>query len=307
MKRDFLTFNDLEAPEVLALFHNAAGMKANRKIGKRGGSLARFTVGMLFDKPSTRTRVSFEAGVNELGGAVVFLHRSETQMSRAEPVSHSARVLSRYLDALVIRTFDQTEIEEWAKHASIPVINALTDEYHPCQVLGDLFTIWERKGSLDNLKAAWIGDGNNMAQSWIVAAARLGFQLHIATPAGREPSEQVLQQALQQSNKIEVGHDPVAAVKGAAVINTDTWESMGQESPESQGSNGGGRALFEPYQVNQQLLSQAAADAIVLHCLPAHRGDEITDEVMDGPTSRVWEQAGNRLHVQKAILKEYLK
>jgi len=298
MKRDFLTFNDLEAPEVLALFDNAAGMKADRKIGKRGGSLAHLTVGMLFDKPSTRTRVSFEAGVNELGGAVVFLHRSETQMSRAEPVSHSARVLSRYLDALVIRTFDQTEIEEWARHASIPVINALTDEYHPCQVLCDLFTIWERKGSLDNLKAAWIGDGNNMARSWINAAAVMGFELSLAVPAGYEPHPEVLDKARNKAEKpITLTHEPAEAVQGAQVINTDVWASMGQEDEAETRAD-----IFRPFQVNADLVSKAEPGALVLHCLPAHLGEEITEDVLEGPQSVVFDQAENRLHGQKALL-----
>ena len=298
MKRDFLTFYDLEASEVLALFEAASRLKVDRNMGKRGGSLTHHTVGMLFDKPSTRTRTSFEAGVNELGGGVVFLHRSETQMSRNEPVSHTARVMSRYLDALVIRTFDQSEIEALAEHASIPVINALTDDYHPCQVLCDLFTIWERKGSLDNLKAAWIGDGNNMAHSWINAAAVMDFELALAVPAGYEPRADILEAARKKSNKpITLTNDPVEAVKDASVINTDVWASMGQEDEAEVRAD-----IFRPFQVNAGLVAKAAPGALVLHCLPAHLGEEITEDVLEGPQSVIFDQVENRLHGQKALL-----
>ena len=298
MKRDYLTFYDLEASEVLALFEAASRLKADRNMGKRGGSLIYHTVGMLFDKPSTRTRTSFEAGVNELGGGVVFLHRSETQMSRNEPVSHTARVMSRYLDALVIRTFDQSEIEALAEHASIPVINALTDDYHPCQVLCDLFTIWERKGSLDNLKAAWIGDGNNMAHSWINAAAVMGFELSLAVPAGYEPRADILEAARKKSNKpITLTNDPVEAVKDASIINTDVWASMGQEDEAEARAD-----IFRPFQVNADLVAKAAPGALVLHCLPAHLGEEITEDVLEGPQSVIFDQVENRLHGQKALL-----
>jgi ornithine carbamoyltransferase len=298
MKRDFLTFYDLDASEVLALLEAASGLKADRKMGKRGGSLTHRTVGMLFDKPSTRTRVSFEAGVNELGGGVIFLNRSETQMSRNEPISHSARVLSRYLDALVIRTYHQSEIEELAEHASIPVINALTDDYHPCQVLCDLFTIWERRGSLDDLKVAWIGDGNNMAHSWINAAVVMDFELALAVPPGYEPRADILETARNKTGKpITLTNDPEEAVKGALVVNTDVWASMGQENEAEARAD-----IFRPFQVNAALMAKAAPDALVLHCLPAHLGEEITEDVLEGPQSVVFDQAENRLHGQKALL-----
>ncbi|MBW2622880.1 MAG: ornithine carbamoyltransferase [Deltaproteobacteria bacterium] len=298
MKRDFLTFYDLDASEVLALLEAASRLKADRKMGKRGGSLTHRTVGMLFDKPSTRTRVSFEAGVNELGGGVVFLHRSETQMSRNEPISHSARVLSRYLDALVIRTYDQSEIEELAEYASIPVINALTDDYHPCQVLCDLFTIRERRGSLDDLKVAWIGDGNNMAHSWINAAAVMDFELALAVPKGYEPRADILETARKKTSKpITLTNDSGEAVNGASVINTDVWASMGQENEAEARAD-----VFRPFQVNAELVAKAAPNALVLHCLPAHLGEEITEDVLEGPQSVVFDQAENRLHGQKALL-----
>ncbi|MBW1708479.1 MAG: ornithine carbamoyltransferase [Deltaproteobacteria bacterium] len=298
MKRDFLTINDLSRSEVLSLFDETAGLKAKR--GKENSTLlARRTIGMLFDKPSTRTRVSFEAGVYELGGSVVFLHRSETQLSRNEPISHAARVLSSYVHALVIRTYDQAELEEMAKYASIPIINALTDMYHPCQILSDMFTVWEKKGNLQDLKVAWIGDGNNMAQSWIKAAALMGFELALAVPEGYDPSSEILEQARAASEKpITITRDPIEAIAGAEVINTDVWASMGQENEAEVRVE-----AFRKFQINSKLLAQAGPEAIVLHCLPAHLGEEITAEVLEGPQSVAFEQAGNKLHAQKALLK----
>jgi len=299
MKKNFLTINDLNRPEVLSLFKETAKLKATRRSEIAGTPLSRRTIGMLFDKPSTRTRVSFESGVYELGGSVVFLHRSETQFSRNEPISHSARVLSSYLDALIIRTYDQAELEEMAKHASIPIINALTDMYHPCQVLSDMFTVWEKKGRIDGLKVAWIGDGNNMAHSWINAAALMGFELTLAVPEGYDPRPEILERAAAKADKpITLTRNPQEAVNEAEVINTDVWASMGQEDEVETRAE-----VFKNYQVNADLLSRAAPEAIVLHCLPAHLGEEITEEVLEGSQSVVFEQAENKLHAQKALLK----
>ncbi len=299
MKRDFLTINDLNRSEVLSIFDETAKLKAERNSERAETPLSRRTVGMLFDKPSTRTRVSFEAGIYELGGSVVFLHRSETQFSRNEPISHSARVLSSYVDALVIRTFDQAELEEMAQYASIPIINALTDMYHPCQVLSDMFTVWEKKERISDLKMAWIGDGNNMAHSWINAAALMGFELALAVPEGYEPRTEILEPARIRAEKpIALTRSPEEAVNGAEVINTDVWASMGQEAEAEIRAE-----IFQDYQVNAELLARAAPGAIVMHCLPAHLGEEITDEVLEGPQSVVFEQAENKLHAQKALLK----
>jgi len=301
MKKDFLAVSDLTRSEVYELFERAAFLKAERAAGRRPMSLTGRTVGMLFNKPSTRTRVSFEAGVYELGGSVVFLHLQETQFSRNEPISHSARVLSRYLDAFVIRTYDQAELEEMAKYATIPIVNALTDLYHPCQVLSDLFTVWERRGNLDNLKAAWIGDGHNMAQSWINAAALMGFELSLAVPEGYDPRSDILESAKAKAERpITLTRDPREAVRGAEAVNTDVWASMGQEEEAVRRMK-----AFSAYQVNSDLMALADPKAMVLHCLPAHVDEEITEDVLEGPQSVVFDQAENKLHVQKALL-EYL-
>jgi ornithine carbamoyltransferase len=252
---------------------------------------------MIFDKPSTRTRVSFEAGIAQLGGSSIYLAPGQTQMSRNEPVADTARVLSRYVDGVVVRTFAQDTVAELARHATIPVINGLTDTHHPCQVLSDLMTMQERFGDLTGLKVAWVGDGNNMANSWITAAMHLDFALHLACPPGYEPDACLLAQAKQQGARVYMGQDPQAAVAGARVINTDVWASMGQEEEAAARLE-----IFKPYQVNAELVKLAAPDAIVLHCLPAHRGEEITAEVLDGPQSAAWDQAENRLHFQKALL-----
>jgi ornithine carbamoyltransferase len=298
MKRDFLTLNDLSRAEIQVLLDRAAQLKADRAAGRRGGSLAYRTLGMIFDKPSTRTRVSFEVGMFEMGGSGLFLSRSDTQFSRNEPVSHSARVLSRYLDALVIRTFSQDDVEELARHADIPVINGLTDLYHPCQVLSDMFTIRERKPDLQRLKIAWIGDGHNMAHSWINAAGIMGFDLVLAVPEGYGPDPDILARASAKAQgSIRLVQDPVEAAAGADVLNTDVWTSMDQEDEAETR-----RRVFRPYQLNAGLAAQAKKDVLVLHCLPAHVGEEITEEVLEGPGSVVFDQAENRMHVQKALL-----
>ncbi|MBU2552490.1 MAG: ornithine carbamoyltransferase [Proteobacteria bacterium] len=298
MKRDFLTLNDLTRTEIRTLLKSAARWKSKRAAGKIGGPLQGLTVGMIFNKPSTRTRVSFEVGIMDLSGRVVYMQGGETQLSRDEPASHTARVLSRYLDALIIRTFDHAEVEELARHAAIPVINALTDSYHPCQVLSDLFTVQERRGHLDCLKVAWVGDGNNVAHSWINAAAIMGFELALAVPEGYDPDDAVMKRALLQADMpITVTRDPIEAVTGAEVVNTDVWVSMGQEKEVE-----ARRDVFRPYQVNAELMAHAAPGALVMHCLPAHPGEEITEDVLESEQSVVFDQAENRLHAQKALL-----
>ncbi|MEW6387483.1 MAG: ornithine carbamoyltransferase [Thermodesulfobacteriota bacterium] len=297
MKRDLLTILDLTGGEIEALIARARELKALHKQGQNPAPLRSKTLAMIFDKPSTRTRVSFEAGMAQLGGATIYLERGQTQLARNEPIADTARVLSGYVDGVVIRTFAQESLEELARHATIPIINGLTDTHHPCQVLSDLMTMEERLGSVSGLKVAWIGDGNNMANSWITAALRLDFDLYLACPPGYAPDPALLSQAQAEKRPVYLGQDPQWAVAGARVINTDVWASMGQEDEAKER-----QAAFRPYQVNAALLKAAAADAIVLHCLPAHRGEEITDQVLEGPQSAVWDQAENRLHFQKALL-----
>ncbi len=298
MTKHLLTLADLEKEEFEAFFKRAIELKQKQKEGKADRPLTGKSLGLLFDKPSTRTRVSFETAMVQLGGSSLFISSKDTQMSRAEPIKDTARVLSRYLDALAIRTFSQEMISEFALSSTIPVINALTDAYHPCQVLSDLLTVIEHKGTYENLKIAWVGDGNNMAQSWINAAAILGFELHLACPQGYLPDEKIVNNAVQKPvAKITINTDPLEAVKDADVVNTDVWASMGQEAEQESR-----KEIFAPYQLNASLLKHAAKDAIVLHCLPAHREEEITAEVLEGPHSVVWDQSENKLHMQKAIL-----
>ncbi|MBN2397731.1 MAG: ornithine carbamoyltransferase, partial [Deltaproteobacteria bacterium] len=256
------------------------------------------TLGMLFDKSSTRTRLSFEAGIHQLGGAGVFLSRRDIQLGRGEPVSDTARIMSLYLDGIMIRTFGHEMVEEFARYATIPVINGLTDLLHPCQVLSDLFTIIEKKGGYEGLKIAYVGDGNNMTNSWINAAARLPFHLSIACPEGYEPDAGILKRGIRETKGgIDLLRVPADAVSDADVVYTDVWASMGQEDEQEKRV-----VVFKEYQVNEKLLRYAKGDAIVMHCLPAYRGEEITAGVLDGPQSVVIDQAENRLHVQKAIM-----
>lgn len=295
-KRDFLRVNDLDRSELLELIERAAEWKLLGKSGPR--PLERTTIGLIFEKASTRTRVSFEVAAYQLGGNAMVLSPRDTQLGRGEPIRDTARVLARYLDALVVRTFEHAKVEEMARYADVPVVNALTDSSHPCQLLADLLTITERFGadalSKGGLAVAWIGDGNNMANSWLEACQLLGFELRIACPAGYDPDPRLLAQA---GSKAKVLRSPAEAAQGAHVVNTDVWASMGQEREADE------RALvFPAYQLNQQVVDLAAPDVTVLHCLPAHRGQEITDEVIDGPHSAVWEQAENRMHTQKALL-----
>jgi ornithine carbamoyltransferase len=303
MTRHLLTLADFEKDEIELFLERAAALKKRQEKGEARRPLIGKSLGLLFEKPSTRTRVSFETAMVQLGGSPLFISTKDTQMSRAEPLKDTARVLSRYLDALAIRTFSQDIICEFAAFSTIPVINALTDVYHPCQVLSDLLTVIEHKETYRNLKIAWVGDGNNMAQSWINAAAVLGFELHLACPKGYFPDEQIVSRATQKPNaRITISSDPVTAVKDADVVNTDVWASMGQEAEQQTR-----REIFAPYQVNTTLLENAAKDFIVLHCLPAHREEEITEEVLEGPHSVVWDQSENKLHMHKAILEVLLR
>ncbi len=297
MTRHLLTILDLSREEIEHLLARARELKALHQRGQNPAPLSGKTVAMIFDKPSTRTRVSFEAGIAQLGGSSIYLAPGQTQMSRNEPVADTARVLSRYVNGVVVRTFAQEIVEELARHSTIPVINGLTDTHHPCQVLSDLMTMQEHFSDLTNLKVAWVGDGNNMANSWITAAMHLDFALHLACPPGYEPDAALLNQAKAQGASVYLGQDPKAAVAGAQVINTDVWASMGQEDEAA-----ARKEVFKPYQVNSELMRKAAPEAIVLHCLPAHRGEEITAEVLDGPQSAAWDQAENRMHFQKALL-----
>jgi len=299
MTRDYLSVDDLDASEILHLLDVAAQMKGDRSLHR--GALAGRTVALVFEKASTRTRVSFEVGVDQLGARPLTLSSSDIQLGRGETIEDTGRVLSRYVDAIVLRTFEQERLEALAGAASVPVINSLSDFEHPCQALADLMTIRERSGPLPGRILTYVGDGNNVAHSLLLAGAKTGMTVRVAAPTGFEPIPQIVHRASeiaeQTGGAIEVVSDPQSAVKGAHVVYTDVWASMGQEDESEERS-----LVFRPYQVNQALLELADPDAMVLHCLPAHRGLEITDEVIDGPRSAVWDQAENRLHTQKALL-----
>lgn len=294
--RHFLSFADWSREELLGLLDRAAELKASR--GREGRPLEGKSVGMIFEKASTRTRVSFAVGIWELGAMPLELPVALTQLGRGEPISDAARVLSRYVHGLVIRTFAQTRLEEFARWSSIPVINGLSDELHPCQVMADLLTARERLGTIEDLKVAWVGDGNNMAHSWIEAASIFGFELRIACPEGYGPDPVYLAAAEKRGvGKIRLVASPEEAAAGANVVTTDVWASMGQED-EAQAR----ARAFAGYRVDAELMSVADPAAVVLHCLPAHRGEEIDADVLEGPQSAVFDEAENRLHVQKAIL-----
>jgi len=292
-KRDFLAITDLTRDEIQRLFELAKKMKAR---AYRDTPLSGKTLAMIFAKSSTRTRVSFEVGAYQLGGQALFLSSRDIQIGRGEPIPDTARVLSRYVDGIMIRTFDHAEVVELARHATIPVINGLTDLSHPCQVLADLFTVEEHLGGWQGKRVAWVGDGNNMANSWLEAAEVLGFELRLACPEGFEPDRAKFERA-QKCAQVTVTEVPEEAVEGAHVVNTDVWASMGQEAEAEARRN-----AFKGYTVDADLMKLAAPGAIFLHCLPAHRGEEVTADVIDGPQSRVWDEAENRLHVQKALL-----
>jgi len=292
-KRDFLAVPDLTRSDLLALFDLAARMK---RPDYRERPLAGKTLGMIFAKSSTRTRVSFEVGTFELGGHALFLSSRDIQLGRGEPIRDTARVLSRYVDGIMIRTFDQAEVEELARFASVPVINGLTDLQHPCQVLADLQTIREAIGTWEGKIIAWVGDGNNMANSWLDAAGVLGFELRLACPAGYQPDPGIVARNAART-KVLLTQNPAEAVRGAHVVNTDVWASMGQEAEQAERAK-----AFAGYIVDAALMRLADPGAIFLHCLPAHRGEEVADAVIEGPQSRVWDEAENRLHVQKALM-----
>ncbi len=297
MKKDILAIKDLKKEEIEWLILRGLELKKmGRNVNYR--PFVGYVLGLLFDKASTRTRVSFEVAMLRLGGDTIFMSSKETQLSRNESIEDTARVLSRYLDCLAIRTYSQQVVEAMAKYADIPVINALTDKYHPCQVLSDIMTVKEKKGRVEGLRIAWIGDGNNVANSWINLAKKLDFELVLACPEGCDPEE--LKDVTPNIN-IRLVRDPKEAVKDADVINTDVWVSMGQEEEAEKK-----KKLFYGYQVNRNLVNLAKPDVIVMHCLPAHRGEEITDDVIDGPNSVVFDQAENKLYLHEALLEMLL-
>lgn len=299
--RDFLTLLDFSTDEIFDLLALAADLKAKQKAGVSYTPLVGKTMAMIFEKPSTRTRVSFEVGMIQLGGQALYLNGNDLQLGRGETIADTARVLSQYVDVIMIRTFAHQKVEELAEYASVPVINGLTDDDHPCQALADLLTIYEAKKTFQGVKLAYVGDGNNVANALLVAAAKVGMDVAIACPPGYEPKAAYVEAARRIGENtgaaVVVTHDPVEAVAGADAIYTDVWTSMGQESESDERLN-----VFQPYQVNEQLVQAAKPDYLFLHCLPAHRGEEVTAGIMDGPNSVVFEQAGNRLHAQKAIL-----
>jgi ornithine carbamoyltransferase len=302
MNNHLLALKDFKRDQLLSLIERALVLKREASEGRRNQSLAGRTISMLFDKPSTRTRVSFEAAMYGLGGQVIHMSSKESQLTRGEPLKDMARVLARYVDAVVVRTYGQHVVEELARYSRVPVINALTDRYHPCQVLSDIMTVYETRQDPGNLKIVWLGDGNNMANSWIEAASVMNFSLTLACPAGYGPDERVFAQACERAaSPITLLEDPVAAVADADVINVDVWASMGQEEEQEKRVR-----IFQPYQLNAELLGHAKDNAVVLHCLPAHRGEEITDEVLEGKQSVAFDQAENKMHIHKAILERFI-
>ncbi len=302
MANHLLSLWDFDRDQLTAYLDLALQLKKESKDGVRHQHLAGKVVGLIFEKPSTRTRVSFESAMYGLGGQVIYLSSRDTQLARNEPLKDMVRVMDRYVDAMVVRTFGQEVVEELARYSTVPVINALTDLHHPCQILSDIMTVIEKKGAVEDLQIAWVGDGNNMANSWIQAAGRLGFNLTLACPEGYDPDPTILKAAQDEgSGKIEVVRDPLAAVRDADVINVDVWASMGQEEEQDARIE-----VFQAYQVNDTLLGAAKSDTIVLHCLPAHRGEEITDEVLEGAQCVAFDQAENKMHIHKAILAKHL-
>ncbi len=301
--RDFLTLQDFSPQELISILDYARQLKVRFYAGERIIPLLRGkTLAMIFQKPSTRTRISFEVAMYQLGGYALYLNWNDLQLRRGETIEDTARVLSRYVDGIMARVYDHEDLISLANAASIPVINGLSDMYHPCQIISDMLTIWEKKGKLSGVNVAYLGDGaNNVCHSLITGCSKLGLNIKVACPKGYEPKREVLENAYKNAeisgSTIEVIHSPTEAVKDADVIYTDVWISMGQEAEAEKRLR-----VFPPFQVNSSLLKHAPQDVIVMHCLPAHRGQEITDEVIDGPKSIVWDQAENRLHVQKALL-----
>ncbi len=298
MKKDILSLLDLEKDDFIYLLDRAANFKKRFNQGIHDRPLTGKSLGLIFDKKSTRTRIAFETAMIQLGGTPIYMSTQDTQISRNEPAKDTARVLSRYIDALAMRTFDHSIVEEFAAASSIPVINALTDSFHPCQVLSDIMTIIENKGGYENLKISWVGDGNNVAHSWINAAAILGLNLFVASPKGYFVSEDIREEALKHGgSQIVYTDDPEEAADNADVIYTDVWASMGQEEELRKRLND-----FAGFQVNKKLLARAKDDVLVMHCLPAHRGEEIAEDVLEAENAVFWDQAENKRHIHKAIL-----
>lgn len=298
MKKDFLSIADFTPKEIWALLDLAKDLKTKQKAGEPHRYLQGKTLGMIFMKPSTRTRISFEVGMFQLGGHALYLSPSEIGLGKREAIADVARVLSRYVDGMMARLFDHEHIVELAKYASVPVVNGLTDLLHPCQILGDMLTILEQRGSFDELVVAYIGDGNNVANSWINMAAKIPFTFRIACPEGYEPNAEIVARARQANvGRVEIVRDPAAAAQGADILYTDVWASMGQEA-EAEAR----QKIFKNYLIDQALMAKAKPGAKFMHCLPAHRSEEVTHEVMEGPASIIFAQAENRLHIQKAIL-----
>ena len=292
--RHFLTLNSLTHDELLSIINRAMELKKDFKQKNYESTLANRVLGMIFEKSSTRTRVSFEAGMAQLGGHAIYLAPAGSQIGRGEPLEDTARVLSRMVDCVMLRTFEHERVEKIAAYSDVPVINGLSDSFHPCQLLADLLTYMERRGSIENKKVVWLGDGNNMCHSYMNAARIFNFQLSVACPEGFDPDSDVLE---LNENFVTLERDPVAAVKGADLVVTDVWASMGQEEEQNQRIE-----KFAKYQVNTDLMECANGDALFMHCLPAHRGEEVSEAVLEGPQSVVWDEAGNRLHSQKALL-----
>ena len=297
MNKDFLSLSDWSLEDLESIFSLTRELKQKQKEGTPHQLLKGQTLGMIFEKSSTRTRVSFEVGMFQLGGHALFLHSGTTQMGRGEPIKDTARVMAGYCDGVMARTYSHAALEEFAENSYIPVINGLSDLYHPCQLVADMFTVTEHKEDYRKLKYCWIGDGNNMANSWINAAALTGFELRIATPKGYEPDGDIVAEAKKSGAKILLTNDPREAAEGVDVLNTDVWASMGHEEEQQERIK-----AFSGFQINSELLKLADPEAVVMHCLPAHRDEEITDEVVEGEQSIIFQEAENRLHVQKAIL-----
>ncbi len=300
--KNFLSIKDLTRDEIIDILDTSCRLKEERKSGKTGEKLRKKTLLLLFEKKSTRTRISFEVAMHELGGNSIYLNPADTQLGRGETIGDTSRVVSRYVHAIAARVNDHQTLIELAENSTIPVINALSDHEHPCQLLADLMTIREEKGRLEGLRLAWVGDGNNVCNSAILASSLTGIKIRVATPKGYEPDQEIVRDGRRLGGNITVTDDPREAVKGADIVYTDVWTSMGDEEEREQRLRD-----FKPYQVNRELLEMAKDDAIVLHCLPAHRGEEITDEVMNGPNSKVLDQAENRLHTEKALLLRLLE
>ncbi|WP_214021688.1 ornithine carbamoyltransferase [Methanoculleus sp.] len=297
MKKDFLSIIDIDKYELESIVADAMHLKRLKCAGTAHEFLRGKSLGMIFEKASTRTRVSFEVGMSDLGGHALFLNPQDMQLGRGEEIRDTARVLARYVDAVMIRAYDHAVIEEFARYSTVPVFNGLSDRLHPCQVLSDIMTLSERFGDLRGLKLVWVGDGNNVCNSWILSAALTGMEIVIASPPRYRPKDAVVDQARAAGGRVSIVADPEEAVRDADVLYTDIWVSMGDEQERAERLR-----VLKGYTINSRLLARASPDALVMHCLPAHRGEEITDEVLEGPQSIVWDQAENRLHAQKALL-----